>query len=333
MKKQLLTLAVLLGSFITVSAQQSYGENFSIYNGFTLGEIAGQNSWQEITTAGNAFTGCTIIQDIPVSTVGTWVTSGPSALRVAVDPNSDPSADGAGLTFKCLSPVLQNPGPTGTATTSFMIYIDPDNDTETTGSRYSVRFTDTQNAIVSDVSFFTDGSIKVLDVVGTSEDYVDTGATWLARDWMQVTLTYNFTANTISYNKTGEIIHEGSTLTGTNLARYAFMHDNKPGSIAYFDDIFVFSNPPSGLGVNTLKTPKFSVFPNPAANIVTITNTDNRLVENVTITDLNGRKIKSIVFNNVAAPQINIADLSAGVYMMTTTLDNGMTGTNKIIKN
>lgn len=330
MKKQLLTLAFITGSFITVSAQQSYAEDFSIFNGFTEGDIAGQNGWTAVTTGGTAISGCTITQDVPESETGSWTPGGPSSLRVGIDANSGPSAEG--LTFMCVSPALVNPGPTADATTSFMILIDTDADAETTGSRYSVRFTDSQDNIVSDVSFFADGTIRVLDVVGGEENYVDTGATWPAHEWMQVTLSYNFATNTISYNKVGEIIYQGSTLSGSNLSHFAFLHDNKPGSTAYFDSIFVFSNPSGGLGTDTLQASNFSVFPNPANDIVAITSTDNRFVDNVAITDMNGRKVKSVAFNDVLVPQINIADLSSGIYMIAVTLDNGVTGTSKIIK-
>lgn len=322
-------MVVSFGLFINVAAQQSYAEDFSIFNGFTQGEIGGQNNWSETTTGGTVITGCMITTDIPVSLDGNWQGVGPSILRVGVDAAKGPSTDG--LTFKCLSPSLANAGLPGTATTSFMALIDADDDSETTGSKYSVRFTDNQGNITSDVAFFTDGSIRVLDVVGGSEEYVDTGATWTDHEWFQLTLSYNFTANTISYNKVGEIIYTGSTLSGFNLSHYSFRHDNTPGSTAYFDSVFVFSNPP-GLGLDTLQASKFSVFPNPSDDTITITNTANSFVNSVTINDLNGRKVKSMAFNAVAEPQINISGLSAGMYMLSFTLDNGMTGNHKIIK-
>lgn len=330
MKKQLLTLAALLGLFINVAAQQqTYAEDFSTFNGFTEGEIDGQNGWSEITAGGNAITGFTVTTDIPASQQGSWQGGGPSVLRVGVDAASEPSTDG--LTFMCLSPLLENAGMPASGTTSFLAFIDADDDTETTGSNYSVRFTDAQGDITSEVAFFNDGSIRVLDVVDGSEGFVDTGATWTDHEWFQLTLTYNFTANTISYNMVGEIIHTGSTLSGDNLSHYAFMHDNTPGSVAYFDSVFVFSSF-QGLGTDTLKASKFSIFPNPADDIVTIATTDNSYVNTVTITDLNGRNVKEMTFNAITEPQINIGYLSAGMYLLSFTLDNGMTGSQKIIK-
>lgn len=72
----------------------------------------------------------------------------------------------------------------------------------------------------------------------------------------------------------------------------------------------------------------FSVFPNPTSNVLHITSISNKAIENIQITDINGR-IVSKVNNNT--DQINIGALNAGVYFLKITTEQG-TGTTKIVK-
>jgi hypothetical protein len=76
----------------------------------------------------------------------------------------------------------------------------------------------------------------------------------------------------------------------------------------------------------------FSVSPNPANDFITISNSENVLVNAISITDLNGRVVKQNSFTDVTNVQVNISDLSSGVYMMNITTDKGSV-TKKIIKN
>lgn len=73
---------------------------------------------------------------------------------------------------------------------------------------------------------------------------------------------------------------------------------------------------------------KFSVYPNPANDVINISYADT--INAVTITDLNGRVVKQVVLG-VNEGQINIADLSQGVYILNAT-SNGKSVTEKIVK-
>jgi hypothetical protein len=84
-------------------------------------------------------------------------------------------------------------------------------------------------------------------------------------------------------------------------------------------------------GTNNADLAEFSVFPNPANNIVNITNA-KVAINNVSVTDLNGRTVKNAKFDGVAEAQVNISDLASGIYMMTISSDKGTT-TKKIVKN
>jgi Secretion system C-terminal sorting domain len=75
----------------------------------------------------------------------------------------------------------------------------------------------------------------------------------------------------------------------------------------------------------------FSISPNPASDFVTILS-DNNAISNIEMTDVNGRIVKTIKVGNLNETNVNISDLSSGVYMMKITTENG-NATRKIIKN
>ncbi|HTO35856.1 MAG TPA: T9SS type A sorting domain-containing protein [Flavobacterium sp.] len=73
-----------------------------------------------------------------------------------------------------------------------------------------------------------------------------------------------------------------------------------------------------------------SIYPNPANDFFSISSTTS-VIENVKITDLNGRVVKSIAANGVSDIQVNISDLTTGMYFVTVETDNG-TGSTKLVK-
>ena len=81
-------------------------------------------------------------------------------------------------------------------------------------------------------------------------------------------------------------------------------------------------------GTEDFANAKFSVYPNPANDVINIAYAD--AIDAVTITDLNGRVVKQVVLG-VNEGQINISDLSQGVYILNAT-SNGKSITEKIVK-
>jgi len=119
------------------------------------------------------------------------------------------------------------------------------------------------------------------------------------------------------------------TATGTY---YLGFHATSPinaGVQALVLDDVVVTQP---LGVKDFSANRFSVYPNPSNSLVTINNTLNALINNVQITDLNGRVVKTNNYASSTEIQVNISDLSAGVYMMSINSDQGSV-TKKIVKN
>lgn len=79
----------------------------------------------------------------------------------------------------------------------------------------------------------------------------------------------------------------------------------------------------SVLANNQFLASSFNVYPNPADNFVTISNTTDALVNGAEIVDMNGRVVKSQKVANVSEAEINVSDLAKGVYMMNISTDRG----------
>ena len=75
-----------------------------------------------------------------------------------------------------------------------------------------------------------------------------------------------------------------------------------------------------------------SVSPNPAKDFINISNRNNIVLNSAVITDVNGRVVSEVDLKSTPNNQINISELTAGVYFLKITTDQGV-GTTKIIKN
>jgi hypothetical protein len=110
----------------------------------------------------------------------------------------------------------------------------------------------------------------------------------------------------------------------------AFRNKSNDQYAMMLDNIKVTSMAPAG--INDYLSSKLSVYPNPASNVVTITNSDSVLISSVAIVDVNGRTIKNVNFDGVLSAQVSVSDLASGMYIMNITSDQG-TATKKIVKN
>jgi hypothetical protein len=75
----------------------------------------------------------------------------------------------------------------------------------------------------------------------------------------------------------------------------------------------------------------FSVFPNPTKNILNISNSMDASIQAIELSDINGRSIKNIKVADLNETQLNISDISQGVYMLRIATDRG-TLVKKVIK-
>jgi len=115
----------------------------------------------------------------------------------------------------------------------------------------------------------------------------------------------------------GQSIRIGIKCTSSNA--YMFMVDD-------------FKVTAATLSIKDVVENSFSVYPNPTNNLVKISNTSSYLINSIAISDLNGRTVKSIKLNGETSAEVNISDLSAGIYLMNISSDQGSV-IKKIVKN
>src|SRR5690606_4560231 len=70
------------------------------------------------------------------------------------------------------------------------------------------------------------------------------------------------------------------------------------------------------LSVNEQLATKFNMYPNPATNVVNITNAENMLVNQVTVYDISGKQLSTQTYNNETEVQLNVENLASGTYML-----------------
>jgi hypothetical protein len=181
-----------------------------------------------------------------------------------------------------------------------------------TGNIYSTSNGGTNYTQLATTDFFT-GDITY--VPGTSATYVttgttgssyssDNGLTWTTIDGIQHTIV--------------AFLNESVGFTG------GFTTSATVGGVSKYTGTVLVNE--------TFESSKFAIYPNPSNSVVNITNSDNILLSEVTITDMNGRIVKTVNANNLTEVQINVADLTTGVYFMNVATDSGK-AIKKFIKN
>lgn len=112
--------------------------------------------------------------------------------------------------------------------------------------------------------------------------------------------------------------------------RIAVRHfDTEDMELLYIDDILLSQET---LGTKGFNASQFSVFPNPAHNVINVAAQSGETISAVSITDINGRTVLQSSFDNLANAQLNLTDLATGVYSMTIKSAQGI-AIKKIVKN
>ncbi|ALM47735.1 hypothetical protein AMR72_01750 [Flavobacterium psychrophilum] len=300
MRKQLLTGALLLTALFSANAQQTlFQDNFDSYDDFIIDPIG---SWTQIDLDGAPTYGIQLDEQTSVAFqnsgyVGTAIVFNQSATDPVLD-TWTPVSGAKTLNFFAAIPTANNDW-----------VITPKIRLGSTGNvvKFSAR------SITADyglerikVAVSTTGNTNTDDfTVITAGNYVEVPV-----DWTEYSL------NLDAYN--GQDVY------------IAINYVTDDAFALLVDDFSVTTTGTVGLNDNLAS--QFSVSPNPANNIININSSNNALINGAEIVDMNGRTVKTATYNGISDAQINISDLSSGVYMMNLTSDQGKT-TKKIIKN
>jgi hypothetical protein len=339
MKKLLLSITLAL-TFIISNAQVIINDN---HNSLTVGNVgtdfAGATPGQgNYYTAGLANSEFTIASDVVtqgkvVNIIGSSTATGTKYMW------KDISTDWAGRTSGNNILNVEFDVFTGAATTSkntARVYI-YSSDGSVCLAGLSLNF---ETKAISGIAYY--------DNAGTLNTYLfNLGAAnavlnLTANSWVRLGISYNTTTREVIWKGPG--FYTGLTgaipATGTNTPlEIDYIHTAGTGNTvsvtSKFDNILANANAIENLLGSSdfnLEASNFSVSPNPANDFINVSNTDNILVNGISITDLNGRVVKQNTYENVSNIQVNVSDLSSGVYMMSIKSDKGSV-TKKIVKN
>lgn len=156
-------------------------------------------------------------------------------------------------------------------------------------------------------------------------------------DYTNLLVEVNPTLNLTSYPASWtQYSYTVSGLTGPTDCKIAFRYyvTNAGANAANGDIIGIdtFSVDRPTASTDSFFKNNLSISPNPTKGMLNITSTNNTIINNTTLTDIDGRVIKNIDWSNVTNPSIDVSELNTGVYFLKVTTDQGV-GTTKVIKN
>ncbi len=113
--------------------------------------------------------------------------------------------------------------------------------------------------------------------------------------------------------------------------RYNVLNGGPNGQRSNIIGIDSFSVDTTDLATNESFSQNFEVFPNPVSNIINVISKNNNAINELTISDVNGRVVKTIK-NEDLDSEINIEELKSGIYFLKA-ISNSGSSTSKILKN
>jgi len=301
MKKITYSFLIFTFVFTLQSNAQDLSISFETTEGFTLGEINGQNGWATNPTY-SPF----------INIVDTQSTDGSNALYFQDDPNGplpNNSITGA------VSPAINF--------NDVIFTIDLFVESGPNPSEFDVILQSVaSDALTSRVVFF-DGDILVIDAVPDLQ--VVTAGSYTSDVWFELKVEHDFVNGTIEYSIDNTVIYTGNLVNGTNIDQMLlFSSFNQTG--IYADNIN-FTIPT--MRVEEFNSPSVDVYPNPTTDIITIDSNDTYNIHTVSIYDLNGKKFESHLNPDHS---INVDFLSTGTYLLVIETDKGTKST-KFVKN
>ena len=291
----------------TISAQNQI--SFETSEGYELGSIKGQNSWQITEDADGNFVENQVVSAEKFSA---GIYSFKNGYTDAYGGQMFPII-GAQKSFD--QPLDYND-----TTISFDVLV-----TETDGSIFEMAAygisADEEYYPVFDLAFDYSGTLHVI----TSIDYdmEDTGISWQSNQWYSVVVKVS--TNEIKYFIDGTLIYTTPNFTQINLLGMNFLHDNYGGD-AYIDNIKINE---TNMSVSNVKKGNLAVYPNPVKNSLNFNLPNGEAVSAIRIHNIAGQ---TVLDRKLSTPAINLEPLKAGAYIITVTTNKGTSYSSKFIK-
>ena len=329
MKTNILLILTVLFTVQLTSAQVLLDDNFDNYTLGNLGTVPGQGNWLTnfltgITPHNSAFT---ITNEISKGKVLTFTTQQYDAIRATKDLSTFMSQRTTGnnvIKFEIdyYTGTQSNATAAGLPPSSIIITLLDNN------NNHLVEFYN-QNAIYNYIQGSVYSGVGSISLLGISSqrpqlpddtwvsfiiylDYNNKKA-YLETSFLNKVVVGNFLNQSTSNNLIEDF--KSSSIVLYSSASIA----NASQMVHKFDNIKVTALkvvPANILSINEQLATKFNMFPNPAHNVVTITNSENISVEQIQVFDVSGKAVQSHIFNNENQVQLNIEDLASGTYLL-----------------
>lgn len=305
MKNKYLLILSLVSSI--AFAQQTI--SFEASEGYTLGDIKGQNGWTVTETSDGFLTNQIVTNEL--SSAGSY--SFKNAFVEAYDPQLFPIF---GIE-KSFSPALDYKN----TTISYDFYSSDKNGADFEFAVYGVNQVAQEFEIVTAVGFENRGNIYIYPELNLG-GYTITDAKWQVNRWYNMKI--EFTEATIKYYLDNVLILSVANTSKTNLDGMNFLHNNYGGS-AYYDNIKVDGEV---LAVNDAAKANFKLYPNPVKDILKLNLPNGEKISTIEVYNTLGQKVSD--FSNVE--EINIKQLKAGIYIINLKNNKGKIYSSKIVK-
>lgn len=309
MNRKLYLLAAALGLFIGGSVNAQTAVSFESSEGYSLGDINGQNGW---IVTGNGSGGFISNQTISSS----MASQGTQSLKIDQDTNFGGQQNlvmGAFYDFA------------GTISGQYSISADV-NVSALNGADFMMGIAGNTNFISQFITRYT-GDVQVVDFDTTSQQLVYVtvpGLSWSPNTWYNIKMEVDGTG--VKYYVDDNLVYTGDAISTEPFSHMRFVHDNY-GGFAHIDNIVVTGT----VGVNEIDKFVYTIAPNPAVDVINITMEENKNIQGVHLTDMNGRTVKTFDVRGVNQAMLNVSDLASGVYFLNVSAD-GITVAKKIIK-
>ncbi len=162
--------------------------------------------------------------------------------------------------------------------------------------------------------------------------------TLAANTWVRMGFSFNLTTGQVLCKAPGLNMAIPGAAAGEAPDEIDFLvvagTGNTASSIALFDNYNVTASATDTLLSNDVFTPvtnNFKVYPIPSNKSVTVSNSNQANINQIMVSDINGRIVKDIKFQKVSEANVDISDLNTGVYLMKVISEQG-TVIRKIIK-
>ncbi len=184
----------------------------------------------------------------------------------------------------------------------------------------------TTSGIYSDTIFTSTGCDSIIELTLTlfteQNTITDNGNGTLTADFIAAVVTYQWIDCSDNSPISGET---NQTFTPTTNGNYAVVTSSS--SCTDTSDCFSVSN----VGIEELKTSDFKVYPNPTQGKFTVESSNNQLIKEVFIRDVQGKVIEFKIVNQSSLSS-DLSLLEAGVYYVTVISENNQSLNYRIVK-